>query len=114
MDTTLFGCSGIGRSLATVREEDLPEGSTPEQVEREIIALLSGLLEDLYPYLAARSAVSAPAVVAGLGIAAHEATSWSRGGVTSSELRTCSRTCAGSVRRATGRTWRRSPPRPVR
>ncbi|MEO3743105.1 DNA sulfur modification protein DndB [Plantactinospora sp. B5E13] len=78
--TTIFGRAGLGRSSATLRTADLPEGTSPEQVERRVVPLLSTLLGHLFPQLAARSAVSAPAVLAGLGIAAHHATGWSSSG----------------------------------
>ena len=54
----------------------MPEGVSTERAERELVPLLSSLLSRLYPHFAARDAVSAPAVLAGLGIAAHQATSW--------------------------------------
>lgn len=74
--TALHGRTGLGLSSATVHEDDLPESVTAEQAERQLVPLLSSLITRLYPYFAARSAVSAPAVLAGIGIAAHQATGW--------------------------------------
>ncbi|WP_129840387.1 DNA sulfur modification protein DndB [Streptomyces sp. RFCAC02] len=78
--TALHGRSGLGLSSATVHEGDLPEGVSTEQAERELVPMLSQVISALFPHFAARGAVSAPAVLAGLGIAAHQATSWANGG----------------------------------
>ncbi|MFI0979443.1 DNA sulfur modification protein DndB [Streptomyces sp. NPDC021093] len=74
--TALHGRGGLGLSSSTVHADDLPKGVSIEQAERELVPLLSALVSRLYPNFAARDAVSAPAVLAGLGIAAHQATSW--------------------------------------
>lgn len=79
--TTIFGRQGLGHSSDTLRPADLPRGVTAEQVERRLIPLLSGVLTRLFPQLAARSAVSAPAVLAGVGIATHQATGWATTGL---------------------------------
>lgn len=78
--TALHGRGGLGLSSATVHEGELPEGVSAEQAERELVPLLSQLIGQLFPHFEARDAVSAPAVLAGLGIAAHQATSWASGG----------------------------------
>jgi hypothetical protein len=78
--TALHRRSGLGLSSATVHEGDLPEGVSTEQAERELVPMLSQVISALFPHFAARGAVSAPAVLAGLGIAAHQATSWANGG----------------------------------
>ncbi|GAA2454104.1 DNA sulfur modification protein DndB [Streptomyces macrosporus] len=75
--TTLYGKRGLERSSSTVREDDLLVlGIDAERAERELVPLLSTLISHLYPHFAAREAISAPAVLAGIGIAAHRATSW--------------------------------------
>ncbi|MEU5482819.1 DNA sulfur modification protein DndB [Streptomyces mirabilis] len=74
--TALHGRGGLALSSATVHEADLPEGVDTQQAERELVPLLSTLLGELYPHFAARHAVSAPAVLAGIGIAAHHTISW--------------------------------------
>ncbi|MGW0434090.1 DNA sulfur modification protein DndB [Micromonospora sp. NPDC003197] len=79
--TAIFGRPGLGLSSATVRVTELPASVTAERIERRVVPLLSTLLAQLYPQLAARSAASAPAVLAGIGIAAHQATGWATGGI---------------------------------
>lgn len=78
--TTLYGRTGLGLSSATVHKDDLPDGVTAEQVEQQLVPLLSRIITRLYPHFVARSAVSTPAVLAGLGIAAHQATGWATTG----------------------------------
>ena len=84
--TTIFGRNGLGLSSATVRATDLPESVTPEQVEREVVPLLSTVLKHLLPHLAVRSAASAPAVLAGIGIVAHQTTTWATSGTQLTEV----------------------------
>ena len=74
--TALHGRNGLGLSSTTVRENELPDGISAVQAERELLPLLSELITILYPHFLTRSAVSTPAVLAGLGIAAHQATGW--------------------------------------
>ncbi|SCG14845.1 DNA-sulfur modification-associated [Micromonospora echinofusca] len=83
--TAIYGRSGLGLSSSTVRTADLPAGVRVEQVERRVVPLLCTLLAHLYPHLAARSAASAPAVLAGIGIAAHQATEWATSGAALTE-----------------------------
>ncbi|MFF0244850.1 DNA sulfur modification protein DndB [Streptosporangium sandarakinum] len=78
--TALYGRAGLGLSSATVREDDLPKDVTIERAERQLVPLLAALLTHLHPHFAVRGAVSAPAVLAGLGIAAHQATGWAASG----------------------------------
>lgn len=73
----LHGRPGLALSSATVHDDKIPDGVDAEQAERELVPLLSQLIAHLYPHFASRDAVCAPAVLAGLGIAAHQATSWS-------------------------------------
>ncbi|WP_030888501.1 MULTISPECIES: DNA sulfur modification protein DndB [Streptomyces] len=77
--TALFGRGGIALSSATVHADDLPDGVTSEEAER-LVPLLAGLISHLYPHFEARTAVSAPAVLAGIGIAAHQVTEWAAAG----------------------------------
>ncbi|MEU2947109.1 DNA sulfur modification protein DndB [Nocardiopsis alba] len=77
--TALYGRQGIGLSSSTVHEDHLPRGFDLHLVEHELTALLSQLVSDLYPHFRSRSAISAPAVLAGLGVAVHQTTSWSTG-----------------------------------
>lgn len=41
-----------------------------------VVPLLARLLSDHFPHFASRSAITAPAVLAGLGIAVHQTTPW--------------------------------------
>ncbi|TDD39893.1 hypothetical protein E1288_36295 [Saccharopolyspora elongata] len=75
--TALHGRRGLELTSATQRENALPDGVSAEHATRRLVPLLSGLISQLYPQFAARSVVSAPAVLAGIGIAAHGATGWS-------------------------------------
>ncbi|MEV0611084.1 DNA sulfur modification protein DndB [Polymorphospora rubra] len=79
--TAIYGRTGLALSSATIRTTDLPTTTTAEQVERRLAPLLSALLTHLYPQLVARTAASAPAVLAGIGIAAHQATDWATTGI---------------------------------
>ncbi len=74
--TALFGRGGLGKSSHTVHENALPDGVEARQAERELVPLLSSVISGLYPHFVAREAVSAPAVLAGIGIVAHQATTW--------------------------------------
>ncbi len=78
--TALHGRSGLGLSSSTVHEGELPDGVSIEQAERELVPLLSQVIARFFPHFAARNAISTPAVLAGLGIAAHQATTWANGG----------------------------------
>ncbi|SFT97375.1 DNA-sulfur modification-associated [Actinopolyspora lacussalsi subsp. righensis] len=82
---TLFGRAGLTRSGSTLRDEELPEGVTAEQATRRLVPLLSTVISTLREHFLARSAVSAPAVLAGIGIAAHQATGWATTGGTLTE-----------------------------
>lgn len=83
--TTIFGRPGLGKSSTTVRDTDLPATVTATQVERRVVPLLSNVINQLYPQLAARSAAAAPAVLAGIGVAAHQATGWAASGTSLTE-----------------------------
>lgn len=77
--TTIFGRPGLNLS-DTIDTDKLPANTTPEQIERRVQQLITRLLTELYPHFVTRSAVSAPAVLAGIGIAAHQATGWATSG----------------------------------
>jgi hypothetical protein len=87
--TTLLGRSGIQKSSASVHESDLPEGVTEDEAADAVVGLLTAVLEDLFPYFADRGAVSTPAVLAGLGVAGHQALPWADNGaqITSHQFR---------------------------
>jgi hypothetical protein len=77
--TTLLGRGGIQMTSNSVDENDLPDDVKPDEARAAVIELLSSVISDLFPHFAARSAVSTPAVLAGLGVAAHQATPWADG-----------------------------------
>jgi hypothetical protein len=83
--TALHGRGGLGLSSATLHAEDLPDGVGRDSAERRLLPLLAAVVSRLYPHFAARTAVSAPAVLAGIGIAAHQATGWATSGQPLSE-----------------------------
>ncbi|MBF6124282.1 hypothetical protein IU504_02010 [Nocardia brasiliensis] len=78
--TALLGRIGIQKSSASVNENDLPDGITADEASDAVIELLTAVLEDLFPYFADRAAVSTPAVLAGLGVAGHQALPWAASG----------------------------------
>ncbi|MFF2502088.1 DNA sulfur modification protein DndB [Streptomyces sp. NPDC058067] len=75
--TAIYGRTGLSRSAETVHEDELPAGVRPEQVESTVVSLLTRIVSDHESHFTGRSAITAPAVLAGVGIAVHQATSWS-------------------------------------
>ncbi|MGQ4423274.1 DNA sulfur modification protein DndB [Streptomyces violaceoruber] len=78
--TALLGRSGIAKTSATVTESTLNTEtvSADEQKER-VVSLLSEVLTKLAPELAKGpkgTALNAPAILTGLGVAVHHATEW--------------------------------------
>ncbi|WP_406423290.1 hypothetical protein OH809_06500 [Streptomyces sp. NBC_00873] len=74
--TAIYGRAGLSRSAETVHEDELPAGTNAEQVEGSVVPTLARLISDHFPHFASRSAITAPAVLAGLGIAVHQTTPW--------------------------------------
>ncbi|MFF2774567.1 DNA sulfur modification protein DndB [Streptomyces sp. NPDC058052] len=74
--TAVFGRSGLSRSAETVHEDELPRGVRPDQVEIVVVPLLTRFIDAHFEHLANRSALTAPAVLAGVGIAAHQVVPW--------------------------------------
>lgn len=75
--TAIYGRGGIARSAESVHEDELPAGTRPEEVEAAVVQLLSRLISQHFPHFVSRSALTAPAVLAGVGIAAHHTMPWS-------------------------------------
>lgn len=75
--TAIYGRGGLARSAETVHEDELPAGTRPEQIEATVVPALARLIADRFPDFASRSAITAPAVLAGVGIAAHHTMPWS-------------------------------------
>ncbi|WP_425245592.1 DNA sulfur modification protein DndB [Streptomyces sp. NEAU-NA10] len=74
--TTIYGRGGLARSAESVHEDELPAGTRAEEVEAVVVPLLARLISERFPEFADRSALTAPAVLAGVGIAAHHAMPW--------------------------------------
>lgn len=84
--TTLLGRGGIGATASAVSEEDLVKpGDTPDeppvridaaQAEKEALEVLTALFEHLHARFAAGTAITTPACLAGIGIAANRVMSW--------------------------------------
>ncbi|MFD7135674.1 hypothetical protein [Streptomyces sp. NPDC059894] len=75
--TTLYGRAGLARSAESVHEDELPAGVPAEEAEAVVVPLLARLISERFPAFAARSALTAPAVLAGVGIAVHHTLPWS-------------------------------------
>jgi hypothetical protein len=74
--TTVFGSKGVQYSATTVHAGDLPSHTDADEVETVVVRLVSRLIGDRFPDFARRSAITAPAVMAGLGVLLHRATPW--------------------------------------
>ncbi|GAA2423666.1 DNA sulfur modification protein DndB [Streptomyces glaucus] len=74
--TTVFGGKGVQYSATTVHAGDLPPHTDADEVETVVVRLVSRLIGDRFPDFARRSAITAPAVMAGLGVLLHRATPW--------------------------------------
>ncbi|MEX3107103.1 MULTISPECIES: DNA sulfur modification protein DndB [unclassified Streptomyces] len=83
--TALHGRPGLTLTSSTLHDDGLPPGVDAERAAQRLVPLLSAIITRLYPHLVARTAVSAPAVLAGIGIAAHQATGWAASGNSLSE-----------------------------
>ncbi|MFI1730306.1 hypothetical protein ACH40E_13930 [Streptomyces acidicola] len=66
--TTVLSRSGIQMTSASV-----------DEAWDAVVELLSSVISDLFPYFAARTAASSPAVLAELGVAGHQAMPWADG-----------------------------------
>ncbi|MFF3891135.1 DNA sulfur modification protein DndB [Streptomyces sp. NPDC001914] len=75
--TAIYGKGGLARTAESVHEDELPVGTRAEEVEAVVVPLLARLISERFPAFAARSALTAPAVLAGVGTAAHHTTPWS-------------------------------------
>ncbi|WP_244190347.1 DNA sulfur modification protein DndB [Streptomyces caeruleatus] len=75
--TTLYGRNGLQRSAESVHEDELPAGYRPEQVEAAVVPILGQLIARHARDFTERGAITAPAVLAGIGIAAHHTMPWS-------------------------------------
>ncbi|MBQ1008025.1 hypothetical protein KBY91_31955 [Streptomyces sp. RK23] len=78
--TALLGRAGIAKTSATVTESTLnTETVSAEEQKERVVSLLSEVLTKLAPELAKGAkgtALNAPAILTGLGVAVHHATEW--------------------------------------
>ncbi|MGW4765267.1 DNA sulfur modification protein DndB [Streptomyces pseudogriseolus] len=74
--TTLYGRNGLQISAESVHENDLPAAYRPEQIESTVVPVLAALIARHAEAFTSRSAITAPAVLAGIGIAAHHTMPW--------------------------------------
>ncbi len=77
--TMLLGRIGIQMTSASVDESDLPDGVTADEAKDAVVELVSSVIRDQFDNFAARNAISTPAVLAGLGVAGHQAMPWAEG-----------------------------------
>jgi hypothetical protein len=75
--TTLLGKSGIERTSGVLEESDLPPGATLDTVRNEVPTLMAMIIREFGAEFAARSAITAPAVLGGIGALAYRAAPWS-------------------------------------
>lgn len=74
--TTILGKAGIHAASGDVEIDDLPEGTEMKVVKRETVEKLSMFLRQFTDEFQAKSAISSPAVLAGLGATIHHSMSW--------------------------------------
>lgn len=74
--TTVFGQQGVQLSAQSVHEDGLPAAYRPEQVEAAAVPVLAHLITRHAHHFTSRGAITAPAVLAGIGIAAHHTMPW--------------------------------------
>ncbi|MFI8352193.1 hypothetical protein [Streptomyces cyaneofuscatus] len=74
--TTIYGRGGLSRSAETVHEDEPPAGPDAQQVEGCVLPLLADLISGHSAHFLARSALTAPVVLAGLGVAVHHTMPW--------------------------------------
>ncbi|MFF9132386.1 DNA sulfur modification protein DndB [Streptomyces sp. NPDC014806] len=75
--TAIYGRNGLQRSAESLHEDELPTGYGPEQVESAVVPILGQLIARHARDFTERSAITAPAVLAGIGIAVHHTMPWS-------------------------------------
>jgi hypothetical protein len=74
--TTIFGTAGIEATSRSLEEDALPEGVDLAEATAEAASVMAAIV-DAYPgEFAARTAITAPAVLAGIGALAHLTMPW--------------------------------------
>ncbi|WP_282082833.1 DNA sulfur modification protein DndB [Streptomyces tendae] len=74
--TTIFGSRGVQYSAASVGEGELPLNTDADEVERVVVRLVSRLIGGHFTHFARRDAITAPAVMAAMGMLLHRTTPW--------------------------------------
>ncbi|MFD8805069.1 hypothetical protein [Streptomyces sp. NPDC059597] len=75
--TAIYGRNGLQRSAESLHEDELPTGYGSEQVESAVVPVLGQVIARHARDFTGRSAITAPAVLAGIGIAVHCTMPWS-------------------------------------
>ncbi|MFE8989502.1 DNA sulfur modification protein DndB [Streptomyces collinus] len=76
--TTILGKSGIHAASGDVEPSDIPGEPDPQTVKRETVELLAEFMRANADLFSAKTAITAPAVLAGLGALMHRETSWTK------------------------------------
>lgn len=76
--TTLLGKAGIEATSGNIDPQDLPTGTPEEVALSEVSEILSDIISRLAYKFSERSAITTPAVLAGVGAAAHRTTSFAK------------------------------------
>jgi DndB-like DNA-sulfur modification-associated protein len=74
--TTMLGRPGIVATANAVTTADFPDDVEEEQVAKEVVQILGATIERFNTQFAQRTAITTPACLAGIGVAAHRTTSW--------------------------------------
>lgn len=75
--TTLLGRGGIEATSGSLEASDLPQGLDQKSAIEEVAEIITSIVVRFTDAFADRSAITSPAVLAGIGVAAHRTTSWS-------------------------------------
>ncbi|SDJ56449.1 DNA-sulfur modification-associated [Nonomuraea maritima] len=76
--TTLLGKPGIESTSGTITTDDLPEGVDPKEAVRGVSETVSAIIREFTDEFSRRSALTTPAVLAGVGAAAHRTMPWTK------------------------------------
>lgn len=74
--TTVWGKSGVEMTSSSLSADDLPAGASEEEVLAEAASLIALVFRTFADEFRGRTSITAPAVLAGIGVALHRATPW--------------------------------------
>jgi hypothetical protein len=74
--TTLLGKAGIAQTANAVSVEDLPDGIDSDKAVQEAFDVLAAVFDRFALAFQAGTAITTPAVLTGIGVAAHRVMSW--------------------------------------